>query len=76
MSAIPRHDLVIVMDDLNAQIGPERTGSEAVIGPHTTGNVNDNGNRFVEFCARNNLCVCNSFFRHKDIHKKTWISPA
>ena len=41
MSAIPRHDLVIVMGDFNAQFGPDRTGYEAVIGPYTTGNVND-----------------------------------
>ena len=57
---IPNHDLVIVMGYINAQ---DRVS------------VNGNGRRVIGFCARNNLSVCNSFFKHKNILKKTWISP-
>lgn len=31
--------------------------------------------RLLFFCNVNGLCVGNSFFKHKNIHKKTWRSP-
>ena len=27
------------------------------------------------FCSNNGLKIGNTFFKHKDIHKKTWLSP-
>ena len=75
MDGIPSHDLVIVSGDFNAQLGPDRDGWESTIGPHLSGTLNDNGTRFLEFCGRNGLCITNTYFKHKQIHKKTWISP-
>ena len=71
----PRHDLLVVMGDLNAKVGTDSTGYERVMGKHGIGTRNDNGERLVEFCAMNNLVIGGTLFTHLDIHKQTWISP-
>lgn len=37
--------------------------------------MNENGERFADLCATNNLVIRGSVFPHKWIHKDTWISP-
>ena len=32
---------------------------------------NDNGRRVVEFCAERELCVGNTYFKHRNLHKYT-----
>ena len=73
---IPDHDVKILMGDLNAKIDGDRTGMELVVGPHGSAQkTNNNGERLLLFCSVNSLAVANTFFAHKDIHKKTWRSP-
>ena len=71
----PRHDLLVVMGDLNAKVGSDNTDYERVMGKHGMGTRNDNGERLVEFCAMNNLVIGGTLFTHRDIHKLTWTSP-
>lgn len=71
----PKHDMVIVMGDLNAKVGKDNTGKEACMGAHGIGQLNENGERLLDFCEINGLVVCNTIFAHKDIHKYTWVSP-
>ena len=71
----PEKDITILMGDINAKIGPDNTGYEHVMGFHALGEMNDNGERFVDFCAMNNLVIGGSIFPHKRIHKNTWVSP-
>ncbi|KAK1791378.1 hypothetical protein P4O66_013384 [Electrophorus voltai] len=40
-----------------------------------TDQTNDNGERLLSFSNMNNFCIGNTYFRHKNIHKKTWRSP-
>ena len=35
---------------------------------------NDNGRRVVEFCAERSLCVGNTYFKHKNLHKYTKVA--
>ena len=73
---IPSHDIKLLIGDMNAQISKNRQGIEHVIGPHATScKTNDNGERLILFCSMNNLCIGNTYFAHKSIHKKTWRSP-
>ena len=37
--------------------------------------MNENGERFADLCALNQLVIRGSVFPHKSIHKATWISP-
>ena len=77
LEAVPEHDLLIVMGDLNAKVGQVEEGEERTIGKHPLhgGVRNDDGERFVNFCAMNYLVITSTVFPHRDIHKYTWMSP-
>ena len=75
LDAVPGHDLKILMGDFNAQIGPDRTGWEDVMGAEALGTRTDNGERLLSCCSVNKLRIGGSIFQHKSIHKGTWRSP-
>ena len=62
----------LIMGDFNAKIGSDNQGYENVMGVHGLGVMNDNGERFVNACAINNIVIGGSVFTHKRIHKATW----
>ena len=65
---VPRHDMLLVISDWNAKVG--------IAGKFgMTGERSDNGERFVSFCALNNLAIASTMFPHKEIHRCTWTSP-
>nr|KAG5700908.1 hypothetical protein BaRGS_012315 [Batillaria attramentaria] len=68
-------DMTILMLDFNAKIGSDNTGYEDTTGTHGLGQMNENGERFADFCALNQLVIGGSIFPHKHIHKATWRSP-
>ena len=68
-------DMIMMMGDFNAKIGSDNTGYEDTMGTHGLGVMNDNGERFADLCASNQLVIGGSIFPHKRIHKATWISP-
>ena len=68
---IPHHNITIVMGDTNAQIDGDRSGFKQVLESHAFVKRTENGNRFVQFCAMNNLMIGSTLFEHKDIHKIT-----
>ena len=75
VDATPRHDVLMVFGDMNAKVGSDNTGREGIMGKHGLGNINDNGERFSEFCTNNSLVIGGTIFPHKTVHKQTWISP-
>ena len=68
-------DITILMGDFNAKIGMDNTGYEDIMGTHGLGQMNENGERFADLCALNQLVIGGSIFPHKRIHKATQISP-
>lgn len=66
---------VVVIGDFNAKVGSKSNKDEFVLGNHTCGVRNDNGNRLVDFSFENNLKIMNSFFKKRKSRKWTWISP-
>jgi Reverse transcriptase (RNA-dependent DNA polymerase) len=71
----PRHDVRIVIGDLNAQVGREEI-FKPVIGKFSLHrDSNENGLRLINFAAGNNMVISSTVFRRKNIHKATWISP-
>ena len=69
IDTITRHDIKIVMGDMNAQIGGDLAGFDSVVGPHAYGRRTDSGECFIQFCSMNSLKIGSSMFPHKDIHK-------
>nr|KAG5695063.1 hypothetical protein BaRGS_032556 [Batillaria attramentaria] len=68
-------DMTILMGDFNAKIGSDNTGYEDTMGTHGLGQMNEDGERFADFCALNQLVIGGSIFPRKRIHKATWRSP-
>ena len=71
----PRHDVLLVMGDLNAKVGSDNEGKEGTMGREGLGDGNNNGERLSTFCQENNLVIGGTLFMHKNIHKVTWNSP-
>nr|KAG5687298.1 hypothetical protein BaRGS_016899 [Batillaria attramentaria] len=55
-------DMTILMGDFNAKIGSDNTGYEDTMGTHGLGQMNENGERFADFCALNQLVIGGSIF--------------
>ncbi|XP_076041899.1 uncharacterized protein LOC143025776 [Oratosquilla oratoria] len=70
-----------VRNTLLSMVEPGDKGSERLMtlrlhtseGPVTL--INDNGQRLLEFCSYNSLCVTNSFFQTKPQHRVSWCHP-
>ena len=71
----PRHDIMIIMGDINAKIGSDNNGYETCMGKEAMGERNNNGQRLIDLCLENGLVIGGSVFQHKTIHKTTWNSP-
>ena len=54
MDSVHKHDILLVMGDLNAKVGEDNEGYENIIGSHGLDERNDNGERLVDFCELNN----------------------
>ena len=54
---VPMQDLIIIMGDLDAKVGADNSGSDRVMGGHGSGNIDENGERLVEFCTTDNLVI-------------------
>uniref|UniRef100_H3B4N3 Reverse transcriptase domain-containing protein n=1 Tax=Latimeria chalumnae TaxID=7897 RepID=H3B4N3_LATCH len=72
---VPKHDVMVLIGDLNTKIRNDNTGRESIMGRQVLGVMNDNGERFINFCAENKLVIGGSIFQHKDNHKSNWTSP-
>ena len=68
-------EVTIMIGDMNAKVGADNEGYEQVMGRHGLGTMNENGERFANFCAENNMIIGGTLFPHKAVHKATWVSP-
>lgn len=74
LNKVRKGDILIVIGDMNAQVGSDNANYEMFMGKHGLGTMNDNGERFVELCANNNLVIGGTLFIKKNINKFTWYS--
>lgn len=71
---IKKKDITIIMGDLNAKVGQGR--EDKVVGDFGLGIRNERGDRFVEFCRDNNLCIMNTFYKLPKRRLYTWKHPS
>lgn len=72
LDKMPKSDMVLVVGDFNARVGlQQHQTSRTVVGPVASDQLNDNGDRLIDFCSINDLIISNTFFKHKTIHEKT-----
>jgi len=70
-----KSDIIIILGDVNAQLGKERLYNE-VTGQHTLHEeTNRSGELLYEFAYANSMVVKSTNFQHKRIYKMTWLSP-
>ena len=55
MDKVSARDMKILMGDLNAKVGTDNTNRDLIMGRHGTGEQNENGELFAEFCTFNDL---------------------
>ncbi|XP_037296657.1 uncharacterized protein LOC119189933 [Manduca sexta] len=72
---IPSGDRLILLGDFNARVGQDNISWPECLGNHGIGKINENGQRLLEFCALNLLCVTNTYFKGKALHKVSWKHP-
>ena len=75
INKIPSSDDLYLLGDFNARVGAEKCLWPEVLGAHGIGRMNENGQRLLEFCSHHHLCITNTFFECKLIHKGTWRHP-
>ena len=72
---IPKNEYLLLLGDFNARVGADNNAWPNCLGPHGVGEINDNGQRLLEFCSAHNLCVTNTYFSGKECHKVSWQHP-
>lgn len=75
MNNVKKSDIMVLLGDVNAQVGSSNENWETVMGTHGLGTMNNNGERFAELCGNHDLVIGGTLFRHLNIHKVTWVSP-
>ena len=72
---VPKHDVVIIMGDMNAKLGKEKVFSQ-VIGRHILHNIsNENGEMVANYAISNGMFFISTNFQHKKMHIGMWTSP-
>jgi hypothetical protein len=71
----PKHDVKLIIGDLNAQIGKEAIYYPTTVNEAIHQESNENGKRLIHFAASRNMVIGTTLFQHKNIHKVTWRPP-
>lgn len=72
----PKKYNIILSGDLNARIGQDHKQWPQIIGSHGPDkNINDNGQRLLNLCAQEGLCIPITWFQQMNKRKTTWRHP-
>src|SRR6218665_2963651 len=73
LKKIPKRDITVMMGDFNAKVGsvniPPVTGGEGL------GRINERGERLIDFCMEQEICLTNTWFKQHQRRLYTWTAP-
>ena len=72
---IPRFESLYLLGEFNASVGSDWQAWPACLGHCGVGKLNENGQRLLELCCHRSLCITNSYFKCKELHKVFWRHP-
>ncbi|KAK7865974.1 hypothetical protein R5R35_009402 [Gryllus longicercus] len=75
LNSIPKSESIFLLGDFNARVGQNFEAWNGVIGRHSIGKQNENGEMLLSTCASHNLTITNTLFQLKEIYKGTWKHP-
>ncbi|XP_068703763.1 craniofacial development protein 2-like [Montipora foliosa] len=75
LSGIPSSEGIYLLGDFNARVGTDWQAWPTCLGHFRFGRMNKNGQRLLELCCHHGLCITNSYFKCKELHKKSWRHP-
>ena len=75
LDEVDKNNMLLLMGDWNAKVRTNRETWHGTIGRHGYGDMNERGERLLEFCSENQLCITNTYFQHKPSRKWTWSHP-
>ena len=75
LNKIPASDYLFVLGDFNARVGADHSSWTDSIGHFGIGNMNENGQRVLEMCTQHKLCVTNTYFQTRPMHRVSWRHP-
>jgi hypothetical protein len=67
-----KNDYIMLTGDLNARVG--NLTIPKLFRPHVEPVLNENGQKLRDFCTFNKLRITNTFFKHRNIQKHTWVA--
>ena len=65
----------ILLGDMNARVGADYISWLQCLGKFGVGKINENGQRLLEICSRNNMCITKTMFPGKTHRKMSWYHP-
>lgn len=74
VARIFKHDLLLVVGNVNASVGCDKQGIERAIRKHGLRIIKQNEERLMNLYLVSSLVLGCTLFTHKDIHKETWNS--
>ena len=75
LKTIPPSEQLFLMGDFNARVGADNDSWSDCLGCFGVGKLNENGQRLLELCCHHHLCVTNTFFQTKPLHRVSWRHP-
>ena len=54
VAKVPQHDMLLIIGDVNAEVGADNTDREQTMGIHGCGEANENGGLLIDFCLNKN----------------------
>ena len=69
--SVPLSNMLIICGDMNAKTGIGHQLYPSVMGKYGKGQTNNNGQRLIAICSRNELYITNTFFDHEMAHRTT-----